>query len=1066
MKLQIVIIQVKWLISVLLFSTGVNALGTPEVSVGAVCNYLLYEGFAYAGNTPLHGLSGGSGFAGPWQVQGENVMVPGYQITDTGTSLTFGSLQTTGLFAGGGTQYFSSGRRLNTAVGGPFTAFVADGSDYIGSNVNGQALWFSVVLNKHQNNNDEVSVSLHGDNLAWCDLCAGTNRIAVGYFGDDSNVGGQKRWSLLLNGQVYPSTAAVVTNTSVLLVLQIRFFENHTAVDFYPNPPDLGNAGPGSPSLSLNSSNPMEIRSIAYYAGSMPGSSSIDELRMATTFSCVAPDPSVFVNLPPIAIASATPTLGDAPLMVTFNGAGSSDPEGETLTYIWDFGDGSSLTNGVTVQHIYTKGGGFYTASLTVHDPEGAQSTTTIPVGVRIPGQGISCQATVTCDAMADCNGNGGAIRVHAEPGSTATLSFQGNVISPTAGNAYLNLSVGTYNLVVYGSNGCVQEHELHIRIDSTSCAGWQSADCAMQIGINLTGIADWEPHRAFRNFLKNTRAEPIPYSDECNCWSFDNFREVLAQMQFDPDGYPLNIPQSTLEGQIKLRYFVSASGMNMPPGQTYVLKYDGTGTVTIHGTFSNVTNQPGRVQFTLGGDGTMWFQIESSQAGNHVRNVRIVRLVDEFADLDIEPFYSVFLDRIAPFQVLRFMDWMHTNNSSVSRWSDRKLPGYFTYGGDNGIPYELIIQLANQTKKDVWICVPHAADDDYIYELAQLFKMQLDTQVVVYLEYSNEVWNWIFEQAHYNVDHNPFGLMYGRAMADKARNIFRIWHEVFEGQECRVKRVLGIQAGFNYLNEHILSHLEQHEWDYGSPTHYFGLDHGETGMPRLDLLGSNATVEDIMQNAFHHYEETKLLVRQDYRNIQIYGKDIITYEGGQHFVGNVFGIPYDYQQSMWDAQKSQAMYDMHQIVLNDIRNWGCKLATAFSLAGPQENIYGSWGILDDIDQDGPFAVTAPKYQVYLDNMPSQPCVVAQKALHLECLVIDHLDDPATEKDFAFRVFPNPAADRVWFGYQGQGEVIELLDITGRVIGTTREAFMPVDHLVDGMYFFRLRNKTVTWVKF
>jgi len=175
-------------------------------------------------------------------------------------------------------------------------------------------------------------------------------------------------------------------------------------------------------------------------------------------------------------------------------------------------------------------------------------------------------------------------------------------------------------------------------------------------------------------------------------------------------------------------------------------------------------------------------------------------------------------------------------------------------------------------------------------------------------------------------------------------------------------------------LNEEILSQLPQDEWDYGSPTHYFGLDHGATGTPRLDILGSAATVTDIMTNAANSFNAFKPLVKQDYRLIKLFGKKIITYEGGQHFVGNSFGIPYPYQQAMWDAQNSQLMYNMYDMIHDTIRSWGCELATNFSLASVQESVYGSWGVIPDIDIQPPYMTTAKKYQALLDNLPLAAC--------------------------------------------------------------------------------------------
>ena len=84
----------------------------------------------------------------------------------------------------------------------------------------------------------------------------------------------------------------------------------------------------------------------------------------------------------PIADATATPDSGAAPLQVTFSGADSSDPEGASLTYAWDFdGDGTIDSTDVSPTHTYTATGVF-DARLTVTDPEGKTGTTVVPVTV------------------------------------------------------------------------------------------------------------------------------------------------------------------------------------------------------------------------------------------------------------------------------------------------------------------------------------------------------------------------------------------------------------------------------------------------------------------------------------------------------------------------------------------------------------------------------------------------------------------------------------------------------------------------------------------------------------
>jgi len=87
------------------------------------------------------------------------------------------------------------------------------------------------------------------------------------------------------------------------------------------------------------------------------------------------------LNLTPTAVATAVPPFGDPPLSVDFDSAGSSDPEGDPVTYTWDFGDGSPTVNGSTAQHLYTVEG-LYPATLTVTDDGGLSDVATTLVAV------------------------------------------------------------------------------------------------------------------------------------------------------------------------------------------------------------------------------------------------------------------------------------------------------------------------------------------------------------------------------------------------------------------------------------------------------------------------------------------------------------------------------------------------------------------------------------------------------------------------------------------------------------------------------------------------------------
>ncbi|GAB3707646.1 hypothetical protein GCM10027592_41980 [Spirosoma flavus] len=88
-------------------------------------------------------------------------------------------------------------------------------------------------------------------------------------------------------------------------------------------------------------------------------------------------------NQPPVAVATSTTLAGSSPLSVTFTGSKSYDPDGDPITYLWDFGDGTTSTQANPV-HVFTQTRGrqgiivqSYTAKLTVSDNKGGISVST-----------------------------------------------------------------------------------------------------------------------------------------------------------------------------------------------------------------------------------------------------------------------------------------------------------------------------------------------------------------------------------------------------------------------------------------------------------------------------------------------------------------------------------------------------------------------------------------------------------------------------------------------------------------------------------------------------------------
>ena len=103
-------------------------------------------------------------------------------------------------------------------------------------------------------------------------------------------------------------------------------------------------------------------------------------------------------NQPPVALATATPTNGPAPLQVSFDGMGSSDPDGQPLTYAWDLdGDGQfDDSNASQPTYTYTQPG-TYSVRLRVSDPQNASGTSQ---PITITANNTPPTATITQPAV------------------------------------------------------------------------------------------------------------------------------------------------------------------------------------------------------------------------------------------------------------------------------------------------------------------------------------------------------------------------------------------------------------------------------------------------------------------------------------------------------------------------------------------------------------------------------------------------------------------------------------------------------------------------------------------
>jgi hypothetical protein len=926
------------------YNTSTNA------QCSGVCQPIAYDGFTYNANTAIHSQFGGAGWGGGWDVQNSNTTTPGYQ--SVAGSLAYSLLKTNANSFSGGQAYLLAGRNLDVSTTGAFAAF-RNAQGRIGTGT----LWTSLILQKVQNNNQSTFFAYHNSNTTW--YSDPNQRVAVGYFGASSTVGGVRYWSLQVGGTVYNTSIPVTIGQDAFFVLKFNFSASPATVSLFLNPTILGSASePATATLIQNLPASFDFKAVNAYLGDGAGNGRLDEIRFATTYQCASPDNSTAENLPPIASFTASANTGNAPFSVGFDASASSDPGGSIVSYQWSFADGGTAT-GVSPSYLF-KHKGVVSAVLTVTDNCGLSSSTNVDIKVRDANGVLPCRSAISLSKLATCGQNNGQISISGN-GTSTLIDTQNNSYTFSSG-AFSNLPARAYTLTHTGTNGCMDTYNVQVGVDSSTCAGWSPK---LKIGMGLEGLSYWELSRALREFMRT--AAPFFSFYDGGPWNSNQ----AAQMPKDTAGYPTQIPFTVAGTPQKARIVISADG-HLPTG-SYVFLYDGQGTFNFSNGMSVVSSSAGRIVLNNTTTGNIWMDIHASTLGNHLRNFRLLRLSDETVDLEANPFYQPFLDKSCLFAAIRFMDWQHTNASPIANWADRKKTYEPQAGDSRGVAYEYMIKYANLLRKDIWVNVPHLASDDFITQMARMFRDRLDPQINVYIEYSNEVWNWQFEQAHWVNNNGPQHISYPRKYALRALNVFRIWHQEWGTQKHRVKRVAGTQSVNNWLGQQILSEMNG-EFDYFSPTFYFGYKDSPTAYAALQAMGASATPIDVINATTTGWRNFAPSVRQNYRDAALYGKGIAHYEGGQHMTSNP--TTEAFQTANYAAQIHPNIGVLYQEVLDSLKKWNTHLAMAFVLTGKRESIYGSWGHVEFVEQD-PSAQPAPKYNTLIANMnsPVCPCV-------------------------------------------------------------------------------------------
>ena len=164
-------------------------------------------------------------------------------------------------------------------------------------------------------------------------------------------------------------------------------------------------------------------------------------------------DPDAPANNPPVANAGG-PYSGEAgTTLVQFDGSRSSDPDGDTLSFTWDFGDGTTAT-GMMPTHTYSAAGN-YAVELVVDDGNGGSASDVTSAEISAPPANIAPVAdaggpytgapgqTIVFDGSGSADPNGDALVYSWNFGDGAT----GSGVNPehayaAAGNYTVSLTV------------------------------------------------------------------------------------------------------------------------------------------------------------------------------------------------------------------------------------------------------------------------------------------------------------------------------------------------------------------------------------------------------------------------------------------------------------------------------------------------------------------------------------------------------------------------------------------------------------------------------------------------
>ncbi|MEC4805248.1 MAG: hypothetical protein SAJ12_14420 [Jaaginema sp. PMC 1079.18] len=540
-------------------------------------------------------------------------------------------------------------------------------------------------------------------------------------------------------------------------------------------------------------------------------------------------------------------------------------------------------------------------------------------------------------------------------------------------------------------------------------------------MGGNLDFPGDWSEEYPFIDLLKNSR-NWIPVCPQYDNSCFPNQEkpkdEGLSLVQMDEQGWLTSLqakdnPDVTFANVQTI--FLSLDPEQPLPEKRFYVFYEGEGTLeyALSVKKNQELSQPGRDVIEISKDdgyGSLRIkETDPQNTGNYLRNIRIIRAdhLDEY-EAGETTFNPDFLKHIENYKSLRFMDWMLTNSSEEQEWRDRPKPDQISYlnhyvpdkGKIRGYPIEVMTELSNRVQAYPWFNIPHEANDEYIREFAKLVKAELDPNLKVYVEYSNEVWNWGFPQSQYALQQardrwgkNEKGEYYSDGWMQfhgmKTAQICEAWEQ--ELGSDRVVCVLGLQTGWKGLEEpaldcplyvaegndpcwqHIdalgvtgyfsgnlnkkdnvntvLSWLDNEDPNYAIAKAFQQLEFGDVAELQSNSNPKNDSVAAV-QESFEYYQNVA-------KNKNL---DVVWYEGGTHF--NSSGND-RVDRFLTEVAQHEKMYDLYLKLFKTWQDSGGQLINMWGGVGTNS----PWAFKDSL-QD----TDHPKWRAMMDFIAQNPC--------------------------------------------------------------------------------------------